>query len=78
MAAMKILNFAVRIHLQKSCYKSLLYNYFITLETWSCENNAYTCNVGQPKCISKELLCNKFKDCSDGSDEMKDICGWFL
>ena len=52
--------------------------HFLVSENWICNKDAFTCQKGNPKCISPEQTCNEFDDCSDGSDENSELCGLFL
>ena len=42
---------------------------------WSCAENQFQCRQTDPKCISMAQFCNDHQDCTDGSDELPQLCG---
>ncbi|KAJ8688444.1 hypothetical protein QAD02_024239 [Eretmocerus hayati] len=39
---------------------------------FECQPGEFSCTTGE--CIAKELTCDKYNDCKDGSDEAKSLC----
>ena len=46
-----------------------------TLGNWICDEEQFQCGKNYPKCIAIAQVCNDNKDCSDGSDEIPQLCG---
>ena len=42
----------------------------------SCSESEFVCQNGQ--CLQKRWVCDLDDDCSDNSDEDKNMCGWYI
>ena len=65
------------------CGENVSLYYFVTnlmtlhfpLAKWSCDEKQFQCGKNDPKCITMVQVCNGNRDCSDGSDELPQLCG---
>ena len=51
-------------------------NYF-SVEV-NCNENYFNCSIGKLQCIPRLWVCDGDGDCTDGSDEEKELCGLLL
>ena len=59
---------------------SFINDAFVHLENWKCNRDnwdMFNCGQGIPKCITNSQKCNGYKDCTDGRDEISELCGEF-
>ena len=44
----------------------------------NCNENYFNCSIGKLQCIPRLWVCDGDGDCTDGSDEEKELCGLLL
>ena len=59
-------------------FRTLWYRKCSTLGNWTCDERQFQCGQADPKCISLSQKCNDYEDCSDGSDEVPELCGKYI